>query len=59
MVSRMMSGGSAGFRMMMALPRVAPPMTSTARAVVRVNSSMLDRVPGPAEADATVATISA
>ena len=59
MVSRIISGGSAGLRMMMALPRVAPPSTSTAFAVVRVNSSMLLRVPGPAEADDTVATISA
>ena len=59
MVSRMTSGGSAGLRMMIALPDLAPPITSTARAVVRVNSSMLLRVPGPAEAEATVATISA
>ena len=49
MVSRMTSGGSAGLRMMIALPDFAPPITSTARAVVRVNSSMLLRVPGPAE----------
>ena len=58
-VSRMISGGSAGLRMMIALPRSAPPSTSTADDVVRVNSSMLARVPGPAERDATVATISA
>ena len=31
---RKMSGGSAGFRMMMALPRVAPPTRSTAPAVL-------------------------
>ena len=43
----------------MALPCRAPPMTSTPFAVVRVNSSMFWRVPGPADADATVATISA
>ena len=34
------SGGSAGLRMMMALPRSAPPSFSTAARVVRVNSSM-------------------
>ncbi len=55
----MINGGSAGFRMMMALPRSAPPSTSTAEEVVRVNSSMLLRVPGPADRDATVATTSA
>ena len=55
----MIIGGSAGFRMMIALPCVAPPSTSTADAVVRVNSSMFARVPGPADFDATVATISA
>ena len=59
MVSRMIIGGSAGFRMMIALPRSAPPIVSTPRAVVRVNSSMFARVPGPAETDDTVATISA
>ena len=58
-VSRMIIGGSAGLRMMIALPRAAPPTTSIARAVVRVNSSMLARVPGPAERDETEATISA
>jgi hypothetical protein len=58
-VSRMMSGGSAGLSMMIALPRRAPPSFSTAPAVVRVNSSMLLRVPQPAEREATVATISA
>ena len=59
MVSRMISGGSAGLRTMMALPRAAPPTFSMPRAVVRVNSSMFLRVPGPTERDATVATISA
>ena len=47
-VSRMMSGGSAGFRTMIALPLVAPPTTSIALEVVSVNSSMFARVPGPA-----------
>ena len=55
----MIIGGSAGLRMMIALPRSAPPIVSTPAAVVRVNSSMLARVPGPADLDATVATISA
>ena len=59
MVSRMIIGGSAGFRMMIALPRVAPPMVCTPLLVVLVNSSMLARVPGPAETEATDATISA
>ena len=54
-----MSGGSAGLMMMIALPCFAPPIASTARAVVRVNSSMFWRVPGPIDFDATVATISA
>ena len=43
----------------MALPRTAPPTSSTARDVVCVNSSMFARVPGPADFDATDATISA
>ena len=43
----------------MALPRAAPPSTCTPAEVVRVNSSMFWRVPGPADAEATVATISA
>ncbi|CKU02750.1 Uncharacterised protein [Mycobacterium tuberculosis] len=59
MVSRMIIGGSAGFKMMIALPRAPPPMVWTPRAVVLVNSSMLARVPGPAETEATDATISA
>jgi hypothetical protein len=53
----MISGGSAGLRMMIALPRGAPPTTSMALAVVSVNSSMLARVPGPAlllEIEATI-----
>jgi hypothetical protein len=58
-VSRMISGGSAGLRMMTALPRPAPPTASMACAVVSVNSSMLARVPGPADFDAIEATISA
>ena len=44
---------------MIALPLAAPPISSSARAVVRVNSSMFCRVPGPADRDATVETISA
>jgi hypothetical protein len=36
----------------------APPTFSTAPAVVRVNSSMFLRVPGPTDLEATVATIS-
>src|SRR3954454_20782591 len=55
----MIIGGWAGLRMMIALPCCAPPMDSTPAAVVRVNSSMLARVPGPAETDDTDATISA
>src|ERR1700753_4148117 len=58
-VSRMSSGGSAGLRMMTALPRWAPPTVSMARAVVSVNSSMLARVPGPADFEEIDATISA
>ncbi len=55
----MISGGSAGLRMMIALPRAAPPTDSIACEVVSVNSSMLARVPGPAEREAIEATISA
>ena len=55
----MIIGGSAGFRMMIALPDAAPPIVSTPPAVVRVNSSMFWRVPGPAETEETEATISA
>src|SRR5262245_27652855 len=58
-VSRMIIGGSTGFRMMIALPRAAPPTATIASEVVSVNSSMLARVPGPALRDATDATISA
>src|SRR4051794_7407071 len=58
-VSRMITGGSAGFSTMIALPRLAPPSFATAPAVVRVNSSMFARVPGPAASEATDATISA
>ena len=49
MVSRMIIGGSAGLRMIIARPRPAPPTISIALAVVLVNSSMLARVPGPAD----------
>ena len=56
---RIRIGGSAGLRMMIALPLAAPPTSSRERAVVRVNSSMFWRVPGPAEREATVETISA
>ena len=41
---REISGGSAGLRMMTALPRSAPPTFSMACEVVSVNSSMLARV---------------
>src|SRR5580658_5174497 len=58
-VSRMIIGGSTGFSTMIALPRSAPPTVCTARDVVWVNSSMLALVPGPAETEATEATISA
>ncbi|MCY1410260.1 hypothetical protein D9M71_256260 [compost metagenome] len=58
MVSRIISGGSAGLMTMIALPCFAPPTFSMAPAVVRVNSSMFLRVPGPTERDDTVATIS-
>ena len=58
-VSRMIIGGSTGFRMMIALPRRAPPTCRMAVLVVSVNSSMLARVPGPAEREAMDATISA
>ena len=59
MVSRMIIGGSAGLRMMIALPRLAPPTFSMASLVVSVNSSMFARVPGPADSEETEATISA
>ncbi|MDF9808748.1 hypothetical protein M2436_007295 [Streptomyces sp. HB372] len=58
-VSRINSGGSAGLSTMIALPRVAPPTSSRAREVVSVNSSMLARVPGPADREEIEATISA
>ena len=59
-VSRMISGGSAGFRTMIALPACARRRPcSIARAVVSVNSSMFARVPGPADLEAIEATISA
>ncbi|MNG10889.1 hypothetical protein D3C84_943860 [compost metagenome] len=58
-VSRIISGGSAGFMTMIALPLAAPPITSMALLVVSVNSSMLARVPGPADFDAIDAMISA
>ena len=57
-VSRMISGGSAGLMTMMALPCWAPPTCSIPLAVVRVNSSIFLRVPGPADLLLTVATIS-
>ena len=58
-VLRIISGGSTGLRMMIALPRSAPPTTSRAADVVSVNSSMLARVPGPADLLEIEATISA
>ena len=58
-VSRIMTGGSAGLRMMSALLASAPPTERSAAAVVSVNSSMLARVPGPADLLEIDATISA
>src|SRR6202040_3979554 len=58
-VSRMIGGGTAGLRMIIALPRRAPPTDSMACDVVSVNSSMFARVPGPADLEAIDATISA
>ncbi|MNR28004.1 hypothetical protein D3C85_1453060 [compost metagenome] len=58
-MSRIISGGSAGFMIMIALPLDAPPTISMALEVVSVNSSMLARVPGPADLLAIEATISA
>ncbi|BAX93669.1 hypothetical protein MSG_03539 [Mycobacterium shigaense] len=58
-VLRMRTGGSAGLRTITALPRCAPPTTFSAVAVVSVNSSMLARVPGPADFDEIDDTISA
>jgi hypothetical protein len=55
----MISGGSAGLSTMIAFARFAPPTTCNALAVASVNSSMLARVPGPADFDAIEATISA
>ena len=49
---RIMTGGSAGFRTIMALPRCGAADGAPGRcAVVSVNSSMLARVPGPADFD--------
>src|SRR5690625_2969741 len=53
-----MIGGSAGFKMMIAFPLAAPPITSIPLLVVLVNSSILALVPGPALLLDTVATIS-
>src|SRR6202012_2370317 len=58
-VSRMIIGGLTGLRTMIALPRAAPPTCSMPAAVVSVSSSMLARVPGPAEREAMEAMISA
>src|SRR6202044_1033810 len=58
-VLRMIIGGSTGLISTIALPWAAPPTSRRALAVVWVNSSMLARVPGPAERDAIEATISA
>ena len=52
-----MSGGSAGLRTIIAFPLVAPPTFSIARAVVCVNSSILARVPGPADLLAILAAM--
>jgi hypothetical protein len=58
-VLRIMIGGSAGLRMITAFPRSAPPTALSAAAVVSVNSSMLARVPGPADFAEIDDTISA
>ena len=47
---RIIIGGSAGLRMMIALASLAPPIVSSPRAVEAVNSSMFCRVPGPGRA---------
>ena len=57
-VSLITKGGSAGLRMIMALPFLAPPTDSIAWVVVFVNSSIFALVPGPADFDAIEATIS-
>ena len=44
---------------MIAFPRIALPTTAIALDVVRVNSSIFARVPGPADLLAMLATISA
>ncbi|CAB4657565.1 unannotated protein [freshwater metagenome] len=54
-----MIGGSAGFITMMAFEVDAPPISRSAALVVTVNSSIFARVPGPAESEAIVETISA
>src|SRR2546423_12799603 len=58
-VLRIIMGGSAGLRMMIAFPRCAPPITAKAVDVVSVNSSIFFLVPGPAERLAVVLIISA
>ena len=58
-VSRITKGGSAGLRIMTALPSSAPPTSQMAREVVSVNSSIFARVPGPADLEEIEATISA
>src|SRR5690625_1208819 len=58
-VLRIFIGGSTGLRMMIALPFLAPPTSSSAFAVVSVNSSTFALVPGPAERELIDATISA
>ncbi len=58
-VSRMISGGSAGLMMMMALPSFAPPTVSTAAGGGAGEFvDVLCACPGPADLDDTVATIS-
>src|SRR5699024_4233876 len=59
MVLRMIIGGSTGLIMMIAFPCFAPPISSSAFAVVSVNSSTFARVPGPADFDAVEAIITA
>ena len=52
-------GGSAGFKIIIALAFFAPPTFSSPNAVVFVNSSIFALVPGPADREETEATISA
>ena len=59
MVFRMIMGGSAGLMTMMLFDSLAPPISRTLLAVVRVNSSIFCLVPGPALRLEMVDTVSA